>query len=189
MTEKRRIIRVFLASPGDLMKERLAAKEVVDEFNSQLAEHFGCHIELMSWEDTLPSYRRLQALINQDLERCELFIGMLWMCWGTPPDKDGSYSSGFEEEFELSITRRRETTEPEITMFFKDIDEDRLKDPRTELAKVINFRNKLIAEKEIFFDTFQDETTFQKKFRRTIQSYVTRVYDFEKKTNMGSKTM
>jgi hypothetical protein len=86
MADSRKIIKVFLASPGDLQDERRAAKSVVDEFNKLWADMLGYHVELVGWEDIVSRYGRPQALINRDLERCELFIGMIWKRWGTPPD-------------------------------------------------------------------------------------------------------
>ena len=55
MADSRKIVRIFLASPGDLREERRAAKAVVDEFNSLWADEYGYHIELMGWEDTVAS--------------------------------------------------------------------------------------------------------------------------------------
>ncbi len=84
MTDTRKIIRVFLASPGDLQDERRTAKAVVEEFNKLWADAMGYHVELIGWEDTISQYGRPQGIINQDLERCELVIGMMWKRWGTP---------------------------------------------------------------------------------------------------------
>src|SRR5271165_2883509 len=89
MSDSRKIVRIFLGSPGDLSDERLIAKSVVDEINSLFADSSGYHIELVGWEETVSSIGRPQALINQDLEKCELFVGMIWKRWGTPPDKNG----------------------------------------------------------------------------------------------------
>jgi hypothetical protein len=97
MSDSRKIVRIFLASPGDLIEERRIAKTVVDEINSLFADWSGYHIELVGWEDTVASIGRPQALINHDLERCELFVGMIWKRWGTPPTKSGAYTSGFED--------------------------------------------------------------------------------------------
>jgi hypothetical protein len=181
MTETRKIIRVFLASPGDLGDERSIAKNVVDEFNNMLADTFGYQVELMGWEDTVSAYGRPQAVINQDLERCELFIGMMWMRWGTPPDKEGKYTSGFEEEFELSIARRKKTNKPEITMFFKDIEEGRLEDPGQDLNKVIEFKKNIESKKELLFSPFKDTNDFEKKFRRRITKYISGLFEVDKK--------
>src|SRR6185503_2260810 len=106
MADTKKHIRVFLASPGDLRDERVAAKAMVDHINKMLSDFEGYHVDLVGWEDTLPQYGRAQAVINQDLETCELFVGMLWERWGTPPSKDGAFTSGFEEEYEIAITSR-----------------------------------------------------------------------------------
>src|SRR6266571_5504608 len=100
MADSRKIVKIFLASPGDLTDERRAAKAVVDEFNALFADDFGYQVELIGWEDTVSVFGRPQATINRELERCELFVGLMWKKWGTPPGIAGRYTSGFEEEFE-----------------------------------------------------------------------------------------
>jgi hypothetical protein len=177
MTAVRKIAKVFLASPGDLVEERRAAKSVVDEFNNQLADTFGYQVDLVGWEDTLPNYGRPQALINRDLEGCDLFVGMIWKRWGSPPDTGGPYTSGFEEEFQISVNRRESHGSPEISLFFKDIDSALLTDPGDQLKKVIEYRDKIIAEKKILFGTFSDSRDFETKLRRCIQGYVTGLYN------------
>jgi len=49
----RKIIKVFLGSPGDLEAERKAAKAIVDEENANHANLLNYHIELVGWEDTV----------------------------------------------------------------------------------------------------------------------------------------
>ena len=100
MSTTRNILRAFLASPGDLEEERKAIRDVVSEFNDSWATQLGYQIDLTGWEDTVSGFGRPQHLINEDVDRCDLFIGMIWKRWGTPPSTDGPYSSGFEEEFE-----------------------------------------------------------------------------------------
>ncbi|SRR5216684_1180942 len=96
MVDTRKIVKVFLASPGDLRDERTTAKLAVDEFNNLWADSLGYHVELVGWEDTVSAYGRPQATINRDLERCEFFIGMMWKRWGTPPDVSGPYPRRLE---------------------------------------------------------------------------------------------
>ena len=121
MHNTRKIVRAFLASPGDLEEERKAIRDVVDEFNESWANELGYQIELVGWEETVAGFGRPQHLINKDLDRCDLFLGMIWKRWGTPPDLNGDYSSGFEEEFERSIVRCEQTGSPEISLFFKQV--------------------------------------------------------------------
>src|ERR1035438_10095328 len=97
----RRILTVFIASPSDLADERKKTFEVVAEIN-EVVKNIDWSIDLLGWEDTLPGYGRPQGLINRDVERCDLFIGMLWRRWGTEPALDSKFSSGFEEEFSIA---------------------------------------------------------------------------------------
>ncbi|MCB7128619.1 MAG: DUF4062 domain-containing protein [Candidatus Brocadiales bacterium] len=123
------VLRVFLASPGDLPHERQASREVVDDVNNIIRE-LEWHIELLGWEDTLPSHTRPQEIINEDVCKCGLFIGLLWKRWG---QHTGKYSSGFEEEFKLALTRHESTNSPEIWLCFKEVDRGLLEDPGNEL--------------------------------------------------------
>ncbi|HEY1978502.1 MAG TPA: DUF4062 domain-containing protein, partial [Xanthobacteraceae bacterium] len=190
MADTKKHIRVFLASPGDLQEERIAAKGTVDHINKMLSDFEGYHVDLVGWEDTLPQYGRAQAVINQDLETCELFVGMLWERWGTPPSKDGSYTSGFEEEYDIAITSRRKNNRPEIFLFLKDIDPKLLRDPGQDTKKVLAFRENLIASKEIKYETFKDVRDFELKLMHAVVSYVQRLVktDRERQQNENKST-
>jgi len=172
MHSTRKIIRAFLASPGDLQEERKAIRGVVDEFNESWANELGYQIELVGWEETVAGYGRPQHLINQDLDRCDLFLGMIWKRWGTPPDHAGGFSSGFQEEFERSMVRREETGSPEIALFFKEIPEDFMLDPGDDLKKVLDFREKIIACKKVLFQRFSIAREMETLARKCITSYV-----------------
>jgi len=105
---QKKTLTIFLASPGDLETERRVTHEVVDEINKSFCRTLNVSIDLLGWEDTLPGYGRPQEQINHDLDKCQLFIGMLWERWGALPGDQ--YSSGFEEEFERAQNRRVKTT-------------------------------------------------------------------------------
>jgi hypothetical protein len=175
MPDVRKIVKVFLASPGDLAAERTAAKAVVDEFNAIWAEASGYQIELVGWEDTVSIYGRPQPIINLELEKCELFIGMLWRRWGTPPDNEGHHTSGFEEEFKLAGRRRETLGRPEMSLFFKEIDQDMLRDPGDDLKKVLTFKQDIIAKKKILYQTFSNTNDFESLLRQSLSKYIIRL--------------
>ena len=112
---------VFLASPSDLAAERKKAFEVAAEIN-EAVKSIHWSIDLLGWEDTLPGFGRPQALINRDVGRCDLLIGLLWRKWGSPPANDSGFTSGFEEEFSIAKLRRERSKSPEIWMFFKAVE-------------------------------------------------------------------
>ncbi|WP_455245328.1 DUF4062 domain-containing protein [Petrachloros mirabilis] len=175
MPSTRKIIRAFLASPGDLQEERQAIREVVDEFNESWANELGYQVELIGWEETVAGFGRPQHLINQDLDRCDLFLGMIWKRWGTPPDNDGEFSSGFEEEFERSMARCEKTGSPEISLFVKQIPDEFMVDPGDDLKKVLEFQKRIIAGKKILFQNFSTVRDMETLARRCITAYVNRV--------------
>ena len=175
MSSTRKILRAFLASPGDLQDERKAIHDAVTEFNTSLAEELGYHVELVGWEETIAGYGRPQHLINQDLDRCDLFIGMIWKRWGTPPDPDGEFTSGFHEEFERSVARRKQSGSPEISLFFKEIPEEFIEDPGDDLKRVLDFRDTIIKEKKILFQKFSTERDMEMLARKCVSQYVIHV--------------
>ena len=118
---------------------------------------------------------RPQELINQDVDRCDLFIGLIWKRWGTPPDKDGKFSSGFQEEFEWSMARHEHSGSPEIALFFKDISDEYMEDPGEDLKRVLEFRKTIIADKKILFQNFSTIQDIEKLVRKLMAAYVNRV--------------
>lgn len=165
----RTVLTVFIASPEDLQKERREAKEVVDELNGTVGENLGWHIDLLGWEDTLPKYGRPQEIINQDVDSCDLFIGLLWKRWGEPT---GKYSSGFEEEFHRATNRREETDSPEIWLFFKEIKPDALDDPGEQLQRVLAFRKAQQESKILFYKEFIDSGDWSRQLRKYLTQYL-----------------
>lgn len=187
MSETRKIVKFFLASPGDLSEERRMAKIVVDEFNKLWSETLSYQVELVGWEDTVSAFGRPQSVINLDLQRCEYFIGMLWKRWGTPPDLEGKFTSGFEEEFSISLENRKTVGRPHMSLFFKSVGGDLLQDPGEELKKVISFKENIIRGKEIIYEEFSDLGDFETKFRRCVSHYVQTLFvqDKEASKNEG----
>jgi hypothetical protein len=175
MPSTRKIIRAFLASPGDLQDERRAIREAVEEYNESWANELGYQVELIGWEETVAGFGRPQHLINQDLDRCDLFLGMIWKRWGTPPDNDGEFTSGFEEEFIRSVARCEKTGNPEISLFFKQIPDEFMMDPGDDLKKVLEFKKTIIADKKVLFQNFSTVRDMEKLARKCVTAYINRI--------------
>jgi hypothetical protein len=174
MASYRRVLNVFLASPGDLESERRASKEVVDEV-AMTARELGVSLELLGWEDTLPGAQRPQDAINADLDAADLVVGLLWRRWGQPTGH-AEYTSGFEEEFERAFQRRTSagSRSPEIWLFFTEIEPALRQDPGEQLQKVLLFRQRCEAEKKVFFKQFATTEDWTRIFRQHLSRYVVR---------------
>ena len=70
-------IRVFIASPGDVAKEREIVRQAVERINRLLAKRQGFLLEAIGWED-IPSGTsiRAQEVINPYVDSAHIFIGL-----------------------------------------------------------------------------------------------------------------
>lgn len=137
--------------------------------NKLIGHRLGWHFELKKWEDTAPGFGRPQALINPMVDGCDLFVGLLWERWGQP---SGSHSSGFEEEFERALDRRKRTGEPAIWLVFKEVGSDKLKDPGEQLKKVIEFRSSQETLQEVLFKNVRDSDDWRNNLQLWLLDYI-----------------
>src|ERR1051325_2064916 len=164
-------IAVFIASPGDLAGERKVFKETIDSLNGGFADGAGLRFVPLGWEDIFSETgRRSQAVINQDVDRCDLFILTLHRRWGQSAP-DSKFSSYTEEEFERAFGRWKKTKSPEVLVFFKNVDAASVADPGRELKKVMAFRKKLEKGKHAMYRTFNTETEFGQEIDRHLRAF------------------
>jgi len=128
MSENIRIIRVFIASPGDVKPERDIAYSVMDEVNeifSNLRSTFNVTIEAVGWEKLAPIHGIPNKSISKRIpvEECDVVLGIFWKKFGNPPGTmrlDGTeYSSGTEEEIERAFETARKSDKPFIMLYRK----------------------------------------------------------------------
>ncbi len=127
--EERRLIRVFISSPGDVTRERKIARDVIDSLRPEFSRHFD--IESVLWEDhPLKVSASFQEGIDAILKTkpIDVAVFILWSRLGTPLHSnivkaDGSnYRSGTEREFDLMYRAWRESGEkrPQILAYARD---------------------------------------------------------------------
>jgi hypothetical protein len=168
----RNVLNVFLASPGDVVDERHSARHIVDTINRIYSRDLGWHVELLGWEDMLPGTGRPQEIINADVDACNLFVGIVWARWGSPT---GKFDSGFEEEFERARARNKKDGAPEIWLFFKQVDSDRLRDPGPQLQRVQSFRAEQTARREVLYKEFTDDNEWRELFHEALSRYLLKI--------------
>ena len=114
------ILRIVVASPGDVQAERNALSTVVEEINHGIARDRDLRLELARWEtDAYPGFHPEgpQGLIDPILriETCDILIGIFWKRFGTPM-KDAQ--SGTEHEFRLGYEAWKRAGRPHIMVYF-----------------------------------------------------------------------
>lgn len=169
----KKTLKIFLASPSDVNPERETIRTAIAEINRYHSFN-DVFIEIFGWEQLSPQMGRPQATINEHLQGCQVFIGILWRSWGSPPDNEGTFSSGFEEEFELAKRLHYENGSPELLLFFKEIDHNQIKDPGQSLAKVINFKKKIEEDRALLYKTFSKLEELATEVRVAINVIISR---------------
>jgi len=123
-------VRIFVASPIDVLDERNRLTHVVEQLNRGLADQLRLTIELLRWETHVtPDIGRPQSVVFDQLPPAEwdIFIGILWMRFGSDtgeidPDTKQPYRSGTEEEFKAAYRERYTSNSgwPKV-MFYRSI--------------------------------------------------------------------
>jgi hypothetical protein len=109
------IVKVFIASPSDVQRERQVAREVIHEWNAVHGEDRGVVLLPVGWEThSIPEMGgRPQAIINRQLlVDCDLLVGVFWTKLGTPT---GDAPSGTVEEI-----REHHAAGKPVMLYFSD---------------------------------------------------------------------
>ena len=114
------VLRIVVASPGDVQAERDALPAVLEELNRGIAAAHGLRLELGRWEtDAYPGFHPQgpQGLIDPILriEDCDVLLGIFWKRFGTPTTEAGS---GTEHEFLRAYAAWQQHGRPQIMVYF-----------------------------------------------------------------------
>jgi len=164
-----RLLKVFLASPGDVKLERDKAREEIIALRP-LAQKHGFDLQPLGWEnDVSPGAGRPQALINPLVRECDLFIGILWRRFGMP---SGEAESGTLEEFNLARERFTNDGAPHIMLYFREVHPDFLNDPGPQLQKVLDFKKQIDEGHLALYANYRDEEHFATLLRKHLSEWL-----------------
>jgi hypothetical protein len=138
-----RLIRIFVSSPGDVIKEREALDEAIDFINDGVGKQRGVRLEAWKWENqAVPQIGPPpQTVVDAQLPAYDIYLGIMASRFGTPTE---GYGSGTEKEFRDALERWGEKGEPWILFYFHD-NPPTSKKPKevAQYLKVCEFREEL----------------------------------------------
>jgi tetratricopeptide (TPR) repeat protein len=116
-------LRIFAASPSDMATER-AKVGTAAAMLKPLADALGIVLDVVDWRAVVPDMGRPEQVILEQLNPTEwdVFVGILWHRFGTPPGGGGAqsqkqYLSGTEEEFKTAYSLWKEHYKPRVMMY------------------------------------------------------------------------
>ncbi|KAA0224540.1 NACHT domain-containing protein [candidate division KSB1 bacterium] len=164
-----KLLKVFIASPGDVMLEREKARDEILSLRA-LAHKHGFDLEATGWEThAAPGMGRSQARINQLVIECDLLVGILWRRFGLPT---GEAESGTLEEFNLARERYAKESAPEIMLYFREVHPDFLADPGPQLHKVLEFKQQVEDGRLALYANYRDPEHFASLLRQHITDWL-----------------
>ena len=158
MGEQVEILRIVVASPGDVQAERDLLPVVIEELNKNVAQDHGLRLELARWEtDAFPGFHLEgpQGLIDAVLriEACDVLIGIFWKRFGTPTHEA---QSGTEHEFQRAYAAWQQHGRPHIMVYFNQkAATPRSKEETDQWGKVLEFQQNFPHEQIVRFSEWR----------------------------------
>jgi hypothetical protein len=167
------LLRIVVASPGDVQAERDALPAVLAELNRGIAATQHLRLELGRWEtDTYPGFHPEgpQGLIDPILrvEDCDVLIGIFWKRFGTPTKEAGS---GTEHEFLRAYAAWQQHGRPQIMVYFNRRDPKlRSTADLAQYAQVLQFQERFPSEG--LWWTYNGKAQFERLVRNHLTQFL-----------------
>jgi hypothetical protein len=136
-------LKLFVASPGDVHRERDHVVAVAEELNRTIAPLSGYALEAVRWQThARPDVGRAQQVIFNQIGDADLFVGVMWQRFGTP---SGVAGSGTEEEFDYALDHWQRDRRPRCLFYFGNapIVPPQSVDAAKQLLRVAEFRERI----------------------------------------------
>jgi formylglycine-generating enzyme required for sulfatase activity len=167
------LLRVVVASPGDVQAERDALPAVIEELNKSVARDRNLRLELARWEtDAYPGFHAEgpQGLIDPilQIEDCDVLIGIFWKRFGTPT-RDAR--SGKEHEFRRAYEAWQQHGRPQIMVYFNQGGyAPRSKEETDQWGQVLEFQENF--PKEGLWWPYEGATQFERLLRLHLTQFI-----------------
>jgi len=173
--ERTQLLKLVVASPGDVPAEREAMKEIVADLNKIIIPQFDLELRLLRWEtDTWPAFHPEgpQGQVDEALQidDCDIMVGIFWKKFGTPV-KDAR--SGTEHELNRAYTawKKGHHKRPQIMVYFKNEKYTcKNRAEKKQMAQVKDYQ-KQVSKKGLWWG-YKDATEFKWLVRDHLLMYL-----------------
>ncbi|MEM9272887.1 MAG: DUF4062 domain-containing protein [Cyanobacteria bacterium P01_F01_bin.143] len=161
-----KLLKIFLASPSDVSRERKYVLEVVEELDKSIAITNGLTIQVVSSDSAFPGYGQDgQTVLNKQIGRMkeyDLFLGIMWSRIGTPTPRS---ISGTAEEYDRAVRAYNRYEKPQIWFYFRELKAKLDTKEKLEQADgVIKFKKKV--QRKALVREYKMPSNFRDRFRQ-----------------------
>ena len=172
-------LRIFVACPSNMSNERARLLVVIEDLRA-LSTHVGVSLDLVDWKQVVPDMGRPEKVILDQLQpdTWDIFIGILWHRFGTPPNKKDpvtgkEYRSGTEEEFRIAYRLWQKHNRPRVMFYWckRNPPYDEL-EPE-QLKRVNKFFEDFAADADHpgLYHTFNGTESFERLVRNNLTDF------------------
>jgi len=163
-------VQIFVSCPGDVEELKGILKSTCKVLSNSNDGLNNIIFSVKDWKEIIGKYgERPQEQINQAVGKYDIYIGILWKRFGTPPGATNpltslEFGSGTEEEFTIALQNWKLFQVPEIYFFIR-------KDKRTsnneyeneQLSKVFKFITEQRKSNQHFLNEFEKKEGFRNR--------------------------
>ena len=163
MSKEVHLLKVLVASPSDVQKERDLVKDAIDRINKTVLRKRNIHLDFIGWEtDSFPGIGDdAQDVINKEFGNdYDIFVGIMWHRYGSPTLRA---DSGTVEEFERAYENHRTNGScKKILFYFNTSDYPQKEVNLDQVAKVRDFKEYL-KNKGVYYISYAGPELFKER--------------------------
>jgi hypothetical protein len=168
------LLRIVVASPGDVQPEREVVEDLAGEMNRGLADVLGVRFEVVRWEtDAFPGFHPAGPQGHIDgalrIDSSDLVIGIFWKRFGTPVD---DAASGTEHEIRNAYRSWERSGRPQIMVYFNQAAPGELTpDESGQWQQVKQFQRDPMFKKGLWWN-YSGAPAFERLLREHLTQYL-----------------
>lgn len=180
-------ITIFVSSPNDVAEERESLEDIIKDINIVWDKQgVGIRFNLVRWEThTYPDIGTdAQAVINDQIDDYDIFIGIMWKRFGTPTSRSGS---GTAEEFETAYKKFLKNPDKiKVMFYFNDAPIPPREIDTRQLDLINQFREELGEKGELYW-FYNGSENFSQLVKTHLNLQLTHWQKVIKNENNGSQ--
>jgi hypothetical protein len=166
-------VKIFIASPSDVLEERNIAEKIISQLQEECARQ-RLLVQSFRWEkQPTPGYEPPQTIANRDLRSSELTIVILWSKLGSLVD-DSSEETGTQQELRIAGGLARQGKSDDVFLYFRKPTHNSLE--TTETSSVTRFKDELRKCNRVLFFEYDTVAAFRRKLRSDLRKWSERWY-------------
>ncbi len=158
---------LFIAAPGDIIKEKEVIKKLAEEWNKLQGAFKNVRIETTDWSDAFPEFNNHpQAIINEQIfDHCDFVVAIFWTKFGAPTIVA---DSGTEEE----ILRAIQQNKP-LMLYFSDARKKPSEIDHVAYERIKKFRKD--HQNNGLYKIYDTESDFEEKLRHDLAKMINKI--------------